>query len=75
MMCDSEYATMEQLKALAERAGMDLTQEELEELKPVYELYAEQAAQLHELDLGDGDLALTFSPDDVPSRDGKGVSS
>ena len=74
-MGDSEYTTMEQFKALAERAGMDLTPEDLEELKPVYELYAEQAAQLHELDLGDGDLALTFSPDDGPSQDGEGVSS
>ena len=41
---------------------MNLTDEELEALKPMYDHYIGEAARLHELELGAEDLAVAFSP-------------
>lgn len=62
-MPKSEYISTEQLGEIAKRAGIKLSKEEIELLKPVYEQYARGAESLHELDLGDIDLALTFKAD------------
>ena len=56
---------MEHLRSLVERAGMDLTDQELVELLPIYHRDAIQAAALHDLDLGQEDLAVTFLPGSV----------
>ena len=39
---------------------MNLTDEEIKDLKPVYEQYARQAAALHDLDLGEHGPSLMF---------------
>jgi hypothetical protein len=54
--------SMENFRALVARAGMELTEQELETLKPMYEHFARQAASLQEVDLGAEDLALAYSP-------------
>jgi hypothetical protein len=47
---------------------MQLTEEELADLLPIYERYVRQTAVLHELDLGMGDLGVTFLPGAVPGH-------
>jgi hypothetical protein len=59
---------MESLRNLAERAGMELTDEELAELLPIYDHCSRQAAILHDLNLGRTDLAVTFLPGSVDDR-------
>ena len=53
---------MDDLAALARRSGLELTPEEIESLRPMYEHYASQVAEMHELDLDDADLAVMFTP-------------
>ena len=53
---------MEAFRVLVERSGLELTDQELEELKPMYDHFASQTAALHEVDLGAEDLAVAFSP-------------
>ena len=48
---------------MAERAGLGLSQEELEQLKPVYDLYLQYVNQLHSVDLQAEEIALAFQPD------------
>ena len=62
-MVESEEISMEDFRALVYRAGLKLTAEELEGLKPMYDHYATRTRALHELDLDAEDLALVFSPD------------
>ena len=61
-MAGPKEITMDHFRALVARAGLDLSAEELESLKPMYDHYANQAARLHELDLDAEDLAVVFSP-------------
>ncbi len=67
-MVESEGISIEALRVLVERAGMQLTEEELADLLPIYERYVRQTAVLHELDLGMGDLGVTFLPGAVPGH-------
>ena len=62
-MSPPESLSMEAFRVLVERAGMALTAEELEELKPLYDHYAANAASLHERDLGPKDMAVACSPE------------
>ena len=62
-MVESEGISMEDFRALVQRAGLELTAEELEGLKPMYDHYATRVSALHELDLDAEDLALVFSAD------------
>lgn len=62
-MAESEGISLGDFRAIVSRAGLSLTDEELESLKPMYEHYAGEAARLHELELGAEDLAVAFSPD------------
>ena len=54
--------SMDQFRALLERAGLDLSEDELESLKPMYDHYAAQTAKLYEVDLDAEDLAVVFDP-------------
>ena len=56
---------MDDLAALAKSSGLELTPEEIEGLRPMYEHFASQAAKMHELDLDDGDLAVMFAPEEL----------
>ena len=44
-------------------AGFDLSQEELEHLKPLYDLYLQHVNQLHSIDLQAEEIAVVFHPD------------
>ena len=59
----SEGEGLEELKVLAARAGMELSLEELKELKPFYDLHLRHVQLLHSVDLGTEEIGLAFHPD------------
>ncbi len=61
-MAESESMSLDALRAIVERAGLSLSDEELQSLKPLYERYVGEAARLHELEIDAEDLAVVFSP-------------
>ena len=65
MTRDTVEAPLDALRAVAERAGLRLSDDELRELKPVYDRYATEAARLHEAPLDSEDLAVVFTPNEV----------
>ena len=58
-----EDVSMEEFRQMAERAGLGLKEGEAEELKPIYDLYAAYAAQLHEINFGAEEMVVEFHPD------------
>ena len=42
---------------------MGMSQEELDDLKPIYELYAAYARELHTLSFGAEEMVVEFHPD------------
>ena len=65
-VAESEGISIEEMRVLVRHADLDLTDDELERLKPLYEHFARQAARLRDLDLGVEDLAVAFSPNWAP---------
>jgi hypothetical protein len=61
-MAEGEGISVEQLRGLAERAGLALKHEELTALKPMFDHYAQQIRVLFEIELDAEDLAVTYSP-------------
>jgi hypothetical protein len=61
-MADAEGIALDNLRVLAERVRLDLTPDELEHLKPMFDFYAAQIRVLHDLDLAAEDLAVVYSP-------------
>ena len=59
----SEGVTLEEFRILTERAGLGLTQAELEELKPLYEQYLEHGKKLRSIDLKAEEMAVVFHAD------------
>ncbi len=55
--------SMEEFKMMAGRAGLGMDQQELDDLKPIYEMYAAYARQLHTLSLGAEEMVVEFHPD------------
>jgi len=55
--------TPEEFKQMADRAGLGMSQEELDELKPMYELYAQYVQLLHSIDLQVEEIGVSFHPD------------
>ncbi len=55
--------SMEEFRLMADRAGFGLKDGELEELKPIYDLYAAYAAQLHDINFGAEEMVVEFHPD------------
>ena len=55
--------SIDELQQMADRAGLGMTRQEVEELKPIYDLYAAYAAQLHGIDFGAEEPVVTFHPD------------
>ena len=53
---------LDHFRVLADRAGLNLSDEELQDLKPMYDHYAALVASLHDVDLQEEDLAVSFSP-------------
>ena len=54
--------TLDDFCALTRRAGLDLTDAELEELKPMYDHYLEPIARMNALELDAEDLAVAYAP-------------
>ncbi len=63
----SEGVTLEEFKLMTDRAGLGLSPQELEELKPLYELYLPYIKLLHSIDLMRGEeISLDFHPGWTP---------
>ncbi len=60
---EQQAVTSEQFKLMTELAGLGLSPEELEELKPLYELYAEYIKTVHSIDFQAEEIGMTFHPD------------
>ena len=60
---DEPQISMEEFKFMAERAGLGMDQQELEHLKPIYELYLEYTALVHSIDFGPEEMVVEFRPD------------
>ncbi len=58
----TDTISMDDFRALANRVGLELTDDELAHLKPMYEHFLEPVARMNALDLGDEDLAVIFEP-------------
>ena len=59
----SPAISVERLKIMAELAGLNMTEKEVEELKPLYDLHFQYASQLHAIDLGAEEIAVSFEAD------------
>ncbi len=59
----AETISLEEFRALTNRVGLELSDEELEDLKPMYEHYLDPVARMNALELDAEDLAVAFSPD------------
>ena len=59
----SEEISLEEFRRLTDHAGLGLSQEELDELKPQYDLYMRQSRLIHEIDLKAEEIAVIFRPD------------
>ncbi len=62
-MPDMGETSMEEFKLMADRAGLGMSQEELDDLKPIYEIYAAYAQELHTLSFGAEEMVVEFHPD------------
>lgn len=62
-MREPKDISIEEFKLLADMAGLGMDQDELEDLKPIYDLYAEYAQQLHTIDFGAEEMVVEFHPD------------
>ena len=59
----NQEVSVERLKIMAELAGLNMTDQEVEDLKPLYDLHLEYANQLHAIDLGSEEIAVSFEAD------------
>ncbi len=62
-MPEQGEVSMEEFRLMADRAGLGLNDNDLEELKPIYDLYAAYAAQLHAINFGAEEMVVEFHPD------------
>ena len=60
---NSGQVSIERLKIMAEIAGLNMTDEEVEEIKPLFDLHFQYASQLHAIDLGAEEIAVSFEAD------------
>ena len=63
---EQESVTADDFKRMTELAGLGLRPEELEELKPLYELYAQYIKTLHSINFQAEEIGMTFHPDWAP---------
>ena len=62
-MPEQGEVSLEEFRLMAARAGLGLNDSDLEELKPIYDLYAAYAAQLHTINFGSEEMVTGFRPD------------
>ena len=58
-----DSVTPEEFKLMTDRAGLGMSQEELDHLKPFYDLYSLYLHQIHSIDLRAEDMGVTFHPE------------
>ena len=58
-----QVVSLEAFKQMTELAGLGMSQQEVEELKPLYDLYFDYVKQLHSIDFQAEEIAMTFHPD------------
>lgn len=58
-----DIVTPEEFKQMSDRAGLGMSQEELDQLKPLYDLYAQYIQLLHSIDLQAEEIGVTFHPE------------
>ena len=58
-----EGISLSEFQAMADRAGLGMSQRELEELKPLYDMYFQYARMLHSLDLRSEEMVVEFHPE------------
>ena len=61
-MAESSGIAPDYFQILTERAGLQLSPDELAALKPMYDFYADVIQSLHTVQLDAEDLAVTFLP-------------
>ena len=61
-MTTSGEVPMDVFEALVSRAGMELNEEELADLKEAYDVFQPGVDNLHNAQLGAEDMALSFEP-------------
>ena len=61
-MTEPQGVSDEAFRFMVERAGLELNAEDMASLKQMYELFSDQVASLHELDLDAEDLAVSYQP-------------
>ena len=62
-MPDPAEMSLDEFQQLADRAGLGMSRQEVEELKPIYDLYADYARQLHDIDFGATEMIVEYHPD------------
>ncbi len=62
-MPDPADMSLDEFQQLADRAGLGMSRQEVEELKPIYDLYAAYARDLHEIDFGATEMIVEYHPD------------
>ena len=55
--------SMEEFKLMADRAGLGMDQQELDDLKPIYELFMEYVEMVHSVEFGPEEMVVEFHPD------------
>ncbi len=58
----AETISLEDFRALANRAGLCLSDDELRHLKPMYDYYLEPVSNMNALELDVEDVAVAFAP-------------
>ena len=61
-MSEQAEISLDDFRVLVQHAGLQLDDEELAALKPMYDFYAPLVQALHEVELDAEDLAVTFLP-------------
>ena len=62
-MPDPAEMSLDEFQQLADRAGLGMSRQEVEELKPIYDLYAAYARDLHDIDFGATEMLVEYHPD------------
>ena len=58
-----DNVTPEEFKLMTDRAGLGMKQDELDDLKPLFDLYSLYLQQIHSVDLAEEDMGVTFHPE------------
>ena len=59
--------SMDTFKTMIEIAGLGMTDQETEHLKPLYDLYARYVTTVHSVELGAEEVAAVFHPEWPPA--------